>query len=312
MGVVSGNVSMITNNISYAPQLNSPNLNFGNKSLFALKSFAGWDFENNRYNPLSGATGGAIFGGVTGLASGITNYTNIGQAKFWTEKPIGKVLNFAYNPRYGYDMASGKLTIGTGKLITQRALTYVTWAGTAVGLRAGGTALYNAVVSPDKRVEFTVKDAMETVTWATYARFLASPNKVAQFLTRTGKDGKPMEMSAGKNLVRLAAVFGSGAGLNIGKDFAIGGLEQRLNQPLGASYKRDENGKAILVDGKKQFLVDERGRVYNGLVWGNSTPGQITVSGIKGGFYGTLFSFAVSPKGQNYLKGVFGHLKNYG
>jgi hypothetical protein len=291
LGVVFGNVNMTVDNVLYAPHINE--MKFLDTLKFNAKSFAGWEFSDKngnlitdssgnlvgRYNLFSGFSGGAIFGGTLGLIGGVANYTNIGQSAFWN-KPGIRILNFMYNPAYQGEYQA-----------VSRVVSSITWPLTAVLVRR----------ALDKNM--TPKDAIDTAMWAGYARILATPSirtffkngKKVWSVTEQGRligDGKALAAWAFKHGV----IVTTGAGLNIVKDFGIGLAENKLGLSLG------------------ELSYDDKGNlINNGLVWGESTPGQIFVSGLKGAFYGEFLRFMVSSyRGERYLKDVGKHFKNYG
>ncbi|TRZ49571.1 hypothetical protein D4Q80_01810, partial [bacterium] len=333
MGVTFGNIDMIVNNYLYSHQITKPGWKgFLDTLKFSGKSFAGWDFDIDENGDLidkgfkfKGASLGGALGGGLGLVSGVAYNSSLRYSKFWTKnwlgkglRVIGKGLNFMYNPRY----AAGK-DIGGFHRFSQKLVSFGMWPTTAVVARR----IF------DKNM--THKDMWDTIAWATFARVLAEPGKFTNWLTRTGENGKLMELGRGADFGRQWALNGMGAAVNIGKDIAVGAYEAHSGIPLGTpisgwrffDYKASlgsdkETQMARIVEnagllqearkGNIQAEIALRQEGFSGLLSGISTPGEFVVSGIKGLIYGRLSAWAVSPKGIAYLKGVGKHTGDYG
>ncbi|MDD4953771.1 MAG: hypothetical protein PHG40_02555, partial [Candidatus Omnitrophica bacterium] len=261
-----------------------------------------WDtlmFTGNSFG--QGAWKGALFGGALGLVGGVAQYGNISRlasrgmsleqrmlsrqttfgALTGTEKGIyafyraGRTLSFLYNPAF-------QSTVGHYQALS-RGITYLTWPTTAVA----GRYLVEKAFGTD----MTADDALETIITAVDARFLASPMKFAQYLR-----GATEAKGAGNFILRHGIIGSVAAAQFIAKDFAVGELEKRYGYALG-----------------DQFLEYDKNHnlVKGSLVWGQTTPGQIFMSGVRGLVYGELARYFVSPNGLNYFRGVVRHVQKY-
>ncbi|MDO8662250.1 MAG: hypothetical protein Q7K98_03405, partial [Candidatus Omnitrophota bacterium] len=270
LAVTFGNVDMAVNNVAYRPAFKD--IGTWDAIMFSGKSFIGWkfgdDIKDGEWNKFGGATMGLGLGLAIPLIGGAI------------AKLGGSKLDYLFNPaytRYGATMAEVREggIANVAKWVGQRAVTYGTWTATAVGGSWIATKAHDAIACSEQW-GWSWKTAANVVTLAVGARFLASPNWVAQFLTRSGEYGekgaKEIGTWTGTNALRNATLIIGGAGVNIGKDRLMGNLNT--------------------ADGK-------------------FSPGKLVMSGLQGAFYGKLLSWAASPNGVKYFKGVSENLKNY-
>ncbi|MBU0547371.1 MAG: hypothetical protein KKH57_01240, partial [Candidatus Omnitrophica bacterium] len=266
LGVTFGNVDMAVNNVLYRQAFNGQNeqnIGLGDAFIFSGKSFIGWNFgddiKGGKYNPFGGASMGLGIGlSLPLIGAAITK--SVGNSK----------LNYLFNPKYvGYGENLAKVgeggSLNIAKWVGQRAVTYVTWTGTAVVGTWAVTKAHDAIYT-DKAEQWGWdgwKSATNVATLAIAARFLASPNKLSQFLAPSSEALKGISgwYKAGRNAI---LILGGGA-VNALKDWGQGNLNTQ--------------------DGKFD-------------------PGKAVVSGLKGALYGKLLSWGVSLRGVEYFKGA--------